>query len=167
MICKFFFPVWNLYFIPLQSLFSFKFFFKKEFYLFTLVVLHGPFYLVVPSGSSLQLWCSREHGLQESWLPSSRAQTQQLLVHKLSCPTARGILSDQGSKPVSCTGRWIFYYWATGKPPESFTEHNFAFSCGPIYFQLSCFFCHIQEILSRFPKTVSCGLLENFHGFMF
>lgn len=108
--CKFFFPVWNLYFIPLHSLFFFNSFLKKNFIYLLLVVLHGPFSLIVLSGSSLQLWCSRAHGLQESWLPSSRAQTQQLLVHRLSCPTARGTLSDQGSKPVSCTGRWIFYY---------------------------------------------------------
>ena len=36
-----------------------------------------------------------------------------IVVHRRSCPGACGIFLDQGSKPVSCIGRWILYHWIT------------------------------------------------------
>ena len=32
------------------------------------------------------------------------------VVHMLSCPSACGILLDQGSNPCPLIGRWIFYH---------------------------------------------------------
>ena len=55
---------------------------------------------------------SRVHGLQQLW---HRASV--VVVHRFSFSMACGILPDQGSNPIPCTGRQILIHCDTREVP--------------------------------------------------
>ena len=85
---------------------------------FSLVAASTGYALVSGCGLSLR-WllllktvCSRVHGLQQLWLPGSRAEAQQLR-QGLVAPRHVGTSWIRDRTHVSCIGRWILNHWTT------------------------------------------------------
>ena len=69
--------------------------------------------------SCCRAWVLGAHGLQQLWLPRSRAQAQELW-----CPGLFSLWHVGSSRiwdwtHISCLGRWILYHWANREAPVS------------------------------------------------
>ena len=71
------------------------------------------------------------------WLLDSRAQASlrgsAVVTHELCCPTACGIVLDQGVTRISCTGRFC-----TTDPPEKPWIKHFKIGSFPIMHKFTC-----------------------------